>query len=178
TRCLSDWSSDVCSSDLGSEVDAEARGARVRLRPGGGEGRPPVGRLEVVDDLSSEGEHARLALVVDLVRRVRGLVVVLVRAREEEEYGNLLRVEGGVVARPVAVLVEPQREELGARGSHDGGAASAGDDYGGGRPRRLLRDQARPLRFLDAPVSPLDPAAPLRGRADSADGERVVLQAA
>src|SRR5262249_39534030 len=59
-----------------------------------------------------EGDYLRLPFVVDFVRRVRGLVIVLVPPAEEEEDRNLLRVKRRMVARPEAVLAQLQRESV------------------------------------------------------------------
>ena len=109
-----------------------------------------------------------------------------------------------MVARPVAVLVEPQREEFGGRGRRDDATVAAGDTDGRGgvrtllalrvlRVRRLVRRplprgavrvrtglRSRPHRVnadLVAAVRLRDPAAPLSCRADAADRQRVALQA-
>src|ERR1035441_6049190 len=66
TRCLSDWSSDVCSSDLWLEVDSDAElhvARRVRLtgdlaeRCWAGEAEARTAGLEVVQDVRYRDEE-------------------------------------------------------------------------------------------------------------------------
>src|SRR5205814_7297288 len=64
TSCLSDWSSDVCSSDLGDVLAVGARPHVVRVPLGGGEERPQglVDRREIPEaDAVAGGEEEAAA---------------------------------------------------------------------------------------------------------------------
>src|SRR5262245_53200504 len=75
----------------GAEIDAEAGRTAARLAAGDGVGRAGVAAVNGARDLGDEADYLSLPFVIDLVRRVRRLVVVLVRPAEEEEDWNLFR---------------------------------------------------------------------------------------
>src|SRR5262245_66568435 len=87
-----------------AEIDAEAGRAAARLATGNGIGRTRVAAINRARDLGDEADYLRLPFVVDFVRRVRGLVVVLVGPAVDVEDRNLLRVERRMGTRPDAVL--------------------------------------------------------------------------
>src|SRR5258705_9060350 len=76
TRCLSDWSSDVCSSDLDLETEqglADGPPGERERRPlvdEGGDHQQPEGLLHIADHLVPEGEPEALGGVRSEERRV------------------------------------------------------------------------------------------------------------
>src|SRR5262245_26970155 len=65
-----------------AEIDAEAGRTAARLAASDGVGRARVAAVNGARDLGDESDYLRLPFVVDFVRRVRGLVIVLVPPAE------------------------------------------------------------------------------------------------
>src|SRR3546814_7402747 len=57
---ISDWSSDVCSSDLGGDFRAEAQGAELHRRPGYPRQHAPVRQRTVAACNSDRSEERRV----------------------------------------------------------------------------------------------------------------------
>src|SRR5262245_65258530 len=75
TRCLSDWCSDVCSSDLGHIFPVKARRGGVLVRSGHTEGSVDLARLAgrepagvICEIMRDDGEMARMPDHVDFAR--------------------------------------------------------------------------------------------------------------
>src|SRR3546814_3910082 len=110
---ISDWSSDVCSSDLAGPYLLAAHDVAVALAPGAGQETQGIGAAGRLGD--AEGLQAQLTL--GDARQI-ALLLRLAAVPQQGAHGVHLRVAGGAVAAGLLDLLQKDRKSTRLNSSH------------------------------------------------------------